>query len=119
MHVVAGETLSREEALARLEQHIGERCQFGLWAGPPPVRVEGGIEVPGEEVLWVDGKLDVIHRSPEADASPLYCIGGLSFSFLLPPLPGTISERDHGLDFELTDGLTLRLAWPGPSGHPP
>lgn len=118
MHVVAGATLTREEALARLDEHIGERCEFGLWAGPPPVLVDGAIEVPGEEIVWVHGKLDVIHRSPEAGDSPLYCIGAASFSFKLPRLPGTISERDHGLDLELTDGLTLRLAWPGPSGYP-
>lgn len=52
--------------------------------------------------------------------SALYAIGGGGGpAWSLPPeLPGTIREREHGLDFELGVGLTLRVAWPGPSGYP-
>lgn len=34
--------------------------------------------------------------------------------FSLPELPGTIRESNNGLDFDLTDGLTLRIAWADP-----
>jgi hypothetical protein len=118
MHVVSSTIITRDEALVMLEEHVGQKCEFGLWAGPPPVRVGGGIQVPGQEIMWVNGKLGVIQRWPEPGTSPLYCIGSASFTFRLPPLPGTISERDHGLDFELIDGVTLRVAWPGSDGHP-
>ncbi len=110
------ETLTYAEALSKIEEHLGQRCQFGLWAGAAPVLVDGVIEVRGEEVMWMQGEL--VRETPPLDGnSSRFSIGGrLGSSFFLPPLPGVIKERDHGLDFELTDGLTLRIAWPGPSG---
>jgi hypothetical protein len=30
---------------------------------------------------------------------------------MLPSLPGTITEANEGIEFELTEGLVLRIAW--------
>jgi hypothetical protein len=38
-----------------------------------------------------------------------YTIGDRSL--LLPELPGTITETSDGIEFQLTDGLVLRIAW--------
>lgn len=111
------ERLSYADALSKLEEHVGERCQFGLWAGDPPVLIDGVIEVRAQEVMWYSGEL--VRRTPPLDGtSSMFSIGGrMGPSFFLPPLPGVINERESGLDFELADGLTLRVAWPGPSGQ--
>lgn len=109
-------TLGHEAAREKLEAHAGEQCQFGLWAGPAPVLVDDHIEVPSDAVLWVHGRLEVMTAELKPGHGPLYSVGG--FCFCLPPLPGTITERACGLDFALTEGLTLRVAWPGRDGHP-
>jgi hypothetical protein len=76
------------------------------------VLVDDVVEVRGEDVIWIHGRLERLTPPLTLGGSPLYRIGGAT-TFPLPPLPGTIRERDNGLDFELTDGLTLRVAWYG------
>ena len=42
----------------------------------------------------------------------LYTVGDRHI--VLAPLPGTITEGGNGLNFELTEGLRLRIAWKAP-----
>ena len=46
-----------------------------------------------------------------------YVIGVGEQYIQLPPLPGAIKERGDGIDFDLTEGLTLRMAWPAEEGE--
>jgi hypothetical protein len=93
-----------------VQEHLGEECEIGLWA-----RNDDDPSCPND-VFWINSILTQKHGQLEQHRSPIYSVG--SFKFTLPPLPGAIRERNNGLNFELTEGVILRLAWPGPAGHP-
>jgi hypothetical protein len=103
------EPITREQALLRLHDHVGENIYAGLH-----VRRQHGLT----EIFSLHGRL----RHPLGEDPPkglphetrdtfgsLYVIG--ENALVLPELPGTITEADHGIEFELTDGLMLRMAW--------
>jgi hypothetical protein len=106
------DTLTREQALLMLHDHLGEHVRFGL-------HVPGTDDEPmSREVIGIHGELrhpfmlqvdvplpDLVRET----FGSVYTIGGQGIC--LPPLPGTISYSNHGLDFALTDGLALRIAW--------
>jgi hypothetical protein len=102
-------TLTHEQARLRLHDHVGENVYAGL-----QVRGQGGMS----EVLSLHGRLR--HPLGERPTEPTpahtrdifgsaYVIGDQSL--LLPDLPGTIAETSDGIEFELTHGLVLRIAW--------
>jgi hypothetical protein len=102
-------TLTHEQARLRLHDHVGENVYAGLQA-----RGESGTS----EVFSLHGRLR--HPLGERPGGPIptetrdvfgsaYVIGDQSL--MLPSLPGTITEANEGVEFELTDGLVLRIAW--------
>jgi hypothetical protein len=102
-------TLTHKQARLRLHDHVGENVYAGL-----QVWGESGLS----EVFSLHGTLR--HPLGEQPATPIradtrdifgsvYMLGDRSF--LLPELPGTITETNDGIEFELTDGLVLRIAW--------
>jgi hypothetical protein len=102
-------TLTHEQARLRLHDHVGENVYAGLQA-----RGESGTS----EVFSLHGRLR--HPLGERPGEPIptetrdvfgsaYVIGDQSL--MLPSLPGTITEANEGVEFELTDGLVLRIAW--------
>jgi len=105
------DTLTHEQALRRLHDHLGEEVDVGL-----EVRSGGGGG--GSEVIGLHGKL----RHPYSDMSDapvpddvrerwdsFYTVGGQEVT--LSSLPGTITESANGLDFELTAEIVLRIGW--------
>jgi len=107
--------LTREEALMLLHDHWEEECYLALWALVPDELggAVGVIEFHGllTNPLGPEDAADLPGETRDIMGA-LYMIGGHPFT--LPALPGAIWERDHGLDFELTDGLTLRIGWARP-----
>ncbi len=106
---MSDEILTHEQARLRLHDHVGENVYAGLQA-----RGESGTS----EVFSLHGRLS--HPLGERPGEPIpadtrdvfgsvYVIGDQSL--LLPSLPGTITEANDGIEFELTDGLVLRIAW--------
>jgi hypothetical protein len=102
-------TLTHEQARLRLHDHLGENVHAGL-----QVRGESRMS----EVFSLHRTLG--HPLGERPATPIpadtrdvfgsaYTIGDRSL--LLPELPGTITETSDGIEFQLTDGLVLRIAW--------
>jgi len=111
------DTLTHEQALRRLHDHLGEEVYVGLEVGGG-----GG----GSEVIGLHGKLR--HPYNEMPAAPgpddvrdrfasVYTVGGQDVTF--PPLPGAITESANGLDFELTAGIVLRIGWNVPGRRVP
>jgi hypothetical protein len=103
------DTLTREQALRRVHDHLGEEVDVGL-----EVRSGGG----GSELIGLHGKL----RHPYEDMSDApvpedvrdrfgsaYTVGGQDVR--LESLPGTITESANGLEFELAAGIVLRIGW--------
>jgi hypothetical protein len=115
------QTITRGQAMMMLHDHLGEDVYVGLWTGGDGTDVTLAGQV---EVLSMRGTLG--HRqSPDdlagAPALPdrtretfgyLYTVGDRHI--VLAPLPGTITEGGNGLNFELTEGLRLRIAWKAP-----
>jgi hypothetical protein len=106
---MSDKTLTHEQARLRLHDHLGENVYAGL-----QVRGESRMS----EVFSLHGTLG--HPLGERPATPIpadtrdifgsaYTIGDLSL--MLPELPGTITETGDGIEFQLTDGLVLRIAW--------
>jgi hypothetical protein len=103
------DTLTHEQALRRLHDHLGEKVDVGL-----EVRSGGG----GSEVIGLYGKLghpyDDMSDAPVPDDvrdrfGSVYTVGGQEVR--LSSLPGTITESANGLDFELTAEIVLRIGW--------
>jgi hypothetical protein len=110
--------LTHGEARMRLNDHIGERAYFGLRVSSdggdrpagsfPVIELHGRLGRP-----WKAGTLrEVVPDRDREIFGAVYKVGEQPFS--LPELPGTIRESNNGLDFELTDDLTLRIAWADP-----
>jgi hypothetical protein len=105
------DTLTRDQALALVNDHIGEPVYVGLRM----VGSEGG----SYKVFVFQGDLQHQPLSGIGSTHPLaatlrenFAVYMVGDHFLgLPPLPGTIRENENGLDFELTDGLILRVQW--------
>jgi hypothetical protein len=113
-----GATLTREEALMLLHDHWEDECYLALWAEAPSGQgTLGVIELRGPltNTLGIRGAASRPDETRDIMGT-LYMIGG--HPFMLPALPGTIRERDNGLDFELTDGLKLRIGWTTPEVRP-
>lgn len=112
------QTLTREQALLLLHDHLGEPGYVGLWAEVPatddaPPGAIGVLEAHGVLAHALDVADTADMPAAQRDVfGTLYKVGDQPFT--LPALPGTITERDHGLDFALTEGLTLRVAWQAP-----
>ena len=101
--------ITYEQARLRLHDHLGENVYAGL-----QVRGESGMS----EVFSLHGRLshplgerpgESIPAGPRDIFGSAYVIGDQSL--LLPSLPSTITGANDGIEFELTDGLVLRIAW--------
>jgi hypothetical protein len=115
---MSDDSLTREQALLLLHDHLGERIYFGLRVNVDATDdMPGGshpvIELHGELTHPVEGGVELAEASVPDTTREIfgyvYKVG--EQPVCLPPLPGTIAYHGHGLDFELTDGLTLRVAW--------
>lgn len=113
---LSDKTLTHQEARLRLHDHLGENIYAGLQA-----RGESGTV----EIFSLHGRLGHPHGERPA-TSPIpaetrdifgstYTIGGRAL--LLPELPGTITEIGDGIEFELTEGLVLRIVWAANPEH--
>ncbi|HUA11689.1 MAG TPA: hypothetical protein VMA83_06765 [Solirubrobacteraceae bacterium] len=101
--------LALDEAHALLREHVGPHCEIGLW-------VEDAVEPEHPNaIFWVRSEMELLVEDPPV-LGPIFRVGSNSFSF--PPMPGAIYERNDGLDFMLTPGLILRVAWGPPGGRP-
>jgi hypothetical protein len=119
---MSDEILTRGQALMLLHDHLGEEVYVGLWtSGNGTDGMSAGAQC---EVISLRGVLahtvdpGVVANSPSVPDTTretfgyLYTVGDKLI--VLAPLPGTIHESGHGLNFELTDGLRLRIAWKAP-----
>jgi hypothetical protein len=107
---VADETLTHEQALTLIDEHIGEEVYVGfLYASD--------TETDGlQPVQHFQGKLEnpMDPRPPRLDRGHgFYGIGASSFG--LSPMKGTVHLRDNGIDFRVADGAMIRIAWRGSS----
>jgi hypothetical protein len=110
-----GEARTHEQACAMIDAHIGEPVGLDL-----RVTSDAGRELPigSFTVVGFSGPLTRHGAIPIGEPEvPIYGVGN-EHSFCLPQLPGTIRENMNGLDFELTDGLTLRIAFHDPDSPP-
>ncbi len=109
------EMLSREQALLMLNDHLGEEVYCGLRADLAATDERSAHSC---GIFEVRGKLG--HLVSPHNASPqsgidletfgwVYTVGEQMVS--LPPMPGTVTYLKDGIDFALTDWLTLRIAW--------
>ncbi len=105
-----GRLVTHDEALKMIDEHLGDKCYVGLLVerhdrehAENPVPVFHLIAELGNKLAPKPPRLD--------PGAGLYDVG--TDSFHLPPLAGTIRARDNGLDFELADTVTLRIAWRG------
>jgi hypothetical protein len=101
--MMAEDTLTHEQALTMLNDHLDEEVFVGLTMSSPSgdfsvMRMAGAL-----------GKL-MVGETPSRDA---YTVGGEAF--MLPPLPGTVSGSEMGLEWRLAEGLTLRINWGNPA----
>lgn len=107
---VSDETLTHEQALALIDERIGEEVYVGfLYASDSET---DGLQ----PVQHFQGKLEnpLDPRPPRLDREHgFYGIGVSSFG--LPPLTGTVHLRDNGIDFRVADGAMIRVAWRGSS----
>lgn len=107
---VSDETLTHEQALALIDERIGEEVYVGfLYASDSET---DGLQ----PVQHFQGKLEnpLNPRPPRLDREHgFYGIGVSSFG--LPPLTGTVHLRDNGIDFRVADGAMIRVAWRGSS----
>jgi hypothetical protein len=108
-------TLTHEQALPMLNEHLGE--EVGVWLsmrGPSdealgPFSVTRRIGTLGHGPLGPSGN-DPTALTFRDTFAFMYTIDGEAL--MLPPLPGTVSETALGLEWRLADGLTLRINWP-------
>jgi hypothetical protein len=116
-----GETLTREQALLRLHDHLGEYVRFMIRVKTPdaddmPAGDHPIIELDGVLAHPVEGGAELADASlPPATREIfgyLYKVGEQTVS--LPPLPGTIREWGNGIDFQIDERLVLRIAWRDP-----
>jgi hypothetical protein len=94
------DTLTREQALLRVRDHLGEEVYVGL-----EVHSGGG----GSEVIGLHGKLRQPYKDVRDTFGSVYTVGGQDVR--LASLPGTITETANGLNFGLTAGIALRIGW--------
>lgn len=110
---MSDDTLDHEEALRRIDEQLGERVYFGVIVRRTDTAYRGGIV---ETSAPLDTSL--MERPPRlGQGVGFYSFGSLDVC--LPPMPGVIREHDHGLNFELADGVVIRVAWRPAPGKPP
>ena len=107
------ENLTHDQALIRLNGHVGETVSVWLTMERPMGDGSGrfGIMRMVGELGHLPSVGDI---GPAATAlkdalSITYTIDGKAL--LLPPLPGVIKAYDLGLEWVLAEGLTLRIVW--------
>jgi hypothetical protein len=110
--------LDHEEALRRIDAHLGECVFFGII-----VRRVPGMDY-DSEIVMVSGELnsDLPVQPPRvgSDVGDYNVGSGMSgWGFRLPPMPGRILERESGLNFEVSEHLVIRVAWRPASEKPP
>jgi hypothetical protein len=107
--------IKHDEALRLIDEHIGEKVYFAVLVGRNDQ--EGDDPIP---VVHVMGELayalepEVRERGIAGDT--VYTVGGpMSPWYRLAPMTGSVHVRDNGIDFQLSDDVTIRLAWRGSS----
>ncbi len=126
---MSDETITYEEARLRLHDHIGEHIYFGLWSAGEVSQTEI-ISLHGTLTHPVEASADLADANLPAETrdtfGATYTVepdaaaraAGTGRGFLnLPPLPGTITETDNGLNFDIAEGVRLRIAWRGTRGR--
>jgi hypothetical protein len=107
--------ITHAEALRLIDEHIGEKVYLALLV----TRGEPDHPENPVPVFHKIGPLD----NPLAPKPPrlqpdegLYQVGGhMGESFHFAPMTGTVHLKDHGVDFRVADGVTMRVAWRGSS----
>lgn len=107
-------TITHAEALRLVDARVGEQVYLALFV-PRAGSASGG-----------EGPMPFVHRvgrlgNPLAPKPPrleadvgYYGFGREAFdAFLLPPVTGGARLRDHGIDFLVSDGVRIRIAWRG------
>ena len=98
-------TLTREQALRRFHDHLGEEVYVGLEVGMSEViGLQGKLRHPFTEIPDASVPDEVRDRF-----GSVYTVGEQEVT--LPSLPVTITESGNGLDIELTAGIMLKITW--------
>jgi hypothetical protein len=106
-----GDAVRHEQARATIDAHIGEPIRLELRVVSAP---DGELPAGSHQVLGFSGDLVGHGTLPVGEMElPVYGVGNDHW-FSLPPLPGTIRESMNGLDFQLTDALTMRIGFHDP-----
>ena len=106
-----GEAVPHDQARAMIDAHIGEPIRLDLGVVATPT---GAMPAGSHQVLGFSGELIGHGTLPVGQTElPIYGVGNDHW-FSLPRLPGTIRESMNGLDFHLTDTLTLRIGFHDP-----
>lgn len=105
------DAVTHEQARAMIDAHIGEPIRLELRVASSPV---GALPAGSHQVLGFSAELIGHGTLPVGEMElPVYGVGN-DYWFSLPRLPGTIRESMNGLDFQLTDELTLRIGFHDP-----
>jgi hypothetical protein len=107
---MAEKTISHNQALDLIEEHLGERVYFGFLVASAddssefvPVEHQDGVLINPLEP-----------RPPRLEPDQgFYAIGVAGDSFQLPPMAGTVHLRDNGIDFRVAETALIRVAWRG------
>jgi hypothetical protein len=107
-------TIEHAEALRLIDEQIGERVYLALFV--TRAESESGEEGPIPFIHMTGRMGNALAPKPprlEPDIG-YYGFGREAFdAFPFPPLVGTIQLRDNGIDFLVSDTISIRVAWRG------
>ena len=108
-----GENLTHDQALMRLNGHVGETISVWLTMERP---LGDGLERFG--IMRMAGELGHVPGVGASGSAATVLEDALSITYtidgkvlLLPLLPGVIKAYELGLEWVLAEGLTLRIIW--------
>ena len=108
-------SVSHAEALRLIDERLGERAYLGIRVA----LAEGASKDRAVSFVETHGRLSnpLAHDPPRLDPDVGYYAFGSAASeaYPFPPMAGTIRLRDHGLDFLVAEGVSIRVAWRGSS----
>lgn len=103
--------IAHQEALRLIDEQIGEMAYLSLCLASAERASKDPSPISFVEVhARLSNPLGPHPPRLEPDVG-YYAFGSDHYSF--PPLAGTIRLRDHGLDFLVAEGVSIRVAWRG------
>ena len=106
-------SITHAEALCLIDEQVGEYVYLGLFV--TRAESESGEEEPIPFIHMSGHLRNVLEPRPprlEPDIG-YYGFGRAADAFPFPPLLGKTQLRDNGIDFLVSDTVSIRVAWPG------